>query len=110
MTSAETELAWRDWRDRHGITVALPVADPREFRGAFISGYEAGAAAERERISNDYHPGRWWRVLDPDGSVWCETSDEREARESMRPGDALFRLFVLDRREWRSADLLDGAP
>lgn len=37
----------------------------------------------------DWHPDGWWRVLAPDGSLWCETSDEQEARKSMRPGDQL---------------------
>ena len=38
-------------------------------------------------------PGRWWRVIAPDGSLWCETSSEDEAREEMRPGDRLERWF-----------------
>lgn len=41
----------------------------------------------------EWEPGRWWRVVAPDGSVWCETSDEAEARESMRPGDLLWRSY-----------------
>lgn len=38
--------------------------------------------------------GRWWRVLASDGSVWCETSVESEARAAVRPrrGDRLQRL------------------
>lgn len=31
-----------------------------------------------------WEPGRWWRVLDADGSIWLETSDEQEARNGLR--------------------------
>lgn len=37
----------------------------------------------------EWQPDGWWRVLGPDGELWCETSDEKEARDSMRPGDSL---------------------
>lgn len=37
----------------------------------------------------EWQPDGWWRVLGPDGALWCETSDEQEARGSMRPGDSL---------------------
>lgn len=47
-----------------------------------------------------WQPGRWWRVTAPDGSIWCETNDEDEARESMRPGDRLYRLFTLSQEKW----------
>ena len=40
-------------------------------------------------------PGRWWRVIAPDGSLWCETSSEDEAREEMRPGDRLERWWEM---------------
>ena len=40
-------------------------------------------------------PGRWWRVIEPDGSLWCETSSEKEARDSMRPGDRLERWWEM---------------
>jgi hypothetical protein len=50
-------------------------------------------------------PGRWWRVLDPNGELWCETSSEKEARAAMRPGDKLERQFVGETpTEWRAAD------
>lgn len=45
--------------------------------------------------------GRWWRVVAPDGSLWCETSSEKEARENMRPDDTLWKLWVQESREWR---------
>lgn len=40
-------------------------------------------------------PGRWWRVIDPDGSLCCETSSEKEARDLMRPGDRLERWWEM---------------
>ena len=52
-----------------------------------------------------WEPGRWWRVTAPDGSLWCETSNEREARDSVRPGDTLSRQFVYQDSEWREIQL-----
>jgi hypothetical protein len=51
-------------------------------------------------MDDGWIPGRWWRVVAPDGSVWCETSDEAEARESMRPGDRLYLQWVRHLRKW----------
>lgn len=51
----------------------------------------------------DWEPSRWWRVIAPDGSLWCETSDEREAMDAFRPGDTLQRLWVRRESEWRPA-------
>lgn len=48
-----------------------------------------------------WQPGRWWRVLDANGFLWCETSDEAEARAAMRPGDRLVRHHVRELHEWR---------
>ena len=52
-----------------------------------------------------WQPSRWWRVLDqsPEG-IWCETSDEDEARAKMRPGDVLQRLFRKEETEWRDVE------
>lgn len=50
----------------------------------------------------DWEPGRWWRVTEPDGRLWCETSVEREAREALRPGDCLERQWVRSESEWRT--------
>lgn len=47
------------------------------------------------------HAGRWWRVCAPDGSIWCETSNAKEAREHMRPGDSLYREYACECSEWR---------
>jgi hypothetical protein len=50
---------------------------------------------------NDLQPTRWWHVVRPDCTVWCETSDLQEARERMRPGDRLERLYTHTVTEWR---------
>ncbi|AMS03637.1 hypothetical protein SEA_BETTERKATZ_2 [Gordonia phage BetterKatz] len=39
-------------------------------------------------------------MIAPDGSVWCETSDEEEARDLVRPGDRLRRLYERVDRRW----------
>jgi hypothetical protein len=44
-----------------------------------------------------FAPGRWWKILDAGGHLRCETSNEREAREAMLPGDKLYRIY--DRRD-----------
>lgn len=51
-------------------------------------------------------PDRWWRVLDANGDLWCETSDEQEAREALltAPGPArLERLYVRTEYRWQTA-------
>lgn len=45
-------------------------------------------------------PGRWWQVFDDNGKLWCETSDEKEARESMRKGYTLYRLYQKQQFKW----------
>jgi hypothetical protein len=50
-------------------------------------------------VSAEWEPGRWWRVL-RNGTVWCETSDEDEARASMSEGDTLWRLYERHERRW----------
>lgn len=64
-------------------------------------------------LSDEWAPGRRWRVIAtrPDGHVglWCETSDEVEARERLAtvPDDwtdpRLERLWERNATEWRSA-------
>lgn len=65
-------------------------------------------------------PGRWWRVLEEDGTLWCETSDETEARQSLLemtfdeednpvfgepvPGRKLQRQYIVNDKEWRAVD------
>lgn len=56
---------------------------------------------EERRYKGEWFRGRWWRVIGPDGELWCETSDEDEARESMRPGDKIQRIWEREDREWR---------
>jgi len=52
----------------------------------------------------EWEQGRWWRVLDERGKLWCETSSEREAREAMRPGDKLQALWTKLETEWRDME------
>jgi hypothetical protein len=71
------------------------------------------------RVDEDegFVPGRWWRVTYADGrtyetgpqqgrlQVWCETSDEQEAREAAARcpgGGVLSRLFEYRASEWRA--------
>lgn len=66
---------------------------------------ERDALAQRLSADKDeWQPGTWWSVLDPDGKLWCSTSDESEARERMRPGDTLYREYVMVKREFRVVD------
>lgn len=70
---------------------------------------EANKATMRAAVSalldwqGTWEPGRWWRVLSPDGSLWCETSDEDEARaDAVKPGYRLQRLWQsTPQSEWR---------
>lgn len=57
-----------------------------------------------------WEPGRWWTVWNPDESIvdprlrlWCETSDEGEARVALakRPGYILTREWRFQARQWR---------
>lgn len=50
-----------------------------------------------------WQPTRWWTVLAPDGTLWAETSDETDARNRMRPGDTLWRLWRREDFELRPA-------
>jgi alkylated DNA nucleotide flippase Atl1 len=62
--------------------------------------------ARRVLERDDWKRTRWWRVIAPDGSLWCESSDEEENRESMRPGDTLECLWRREHieQEWREED------
>jgi hypothetical protein len=51
--------------------------------------------------SDEWKPTRWWRVLGPDDSLWCETSSEKEARDSLKPGYSLQQLYEKVERRWR---------
>jgi hypothetical protein len=53
---------------------------------------------------DDWQPGRWWRVVSADGTVWCESSSEKEVRRSLKTapgGGTLYRVFERSQREWR---------
>lgn len=71
-----------------------------------IIDHEGQAGAEAQPADSTapgdgWEPGRWWRVVAPDGQLWCETSDEAEARGSVRPGDTLERLWRCVEEQWR---------
>jgi hypothetical protein len=61
-------------------------------------------------LEHEFGPTRWWRVVAEDGSLWCETSDEEEARAAMRPGDKLERLWTATINEWRDPDVDAASP
>lgn len=50
-----------------------------------------------------WKPTGWWRVIAPDGSLWCESSDEEENRRVMRPGDKLQRHIRKIEEKWVDA-------
>ena len=58
----------------------------------------------------EWERGRWFRVLAPDGSLWCETSDGREAVTHMRPGDELWKQWRREETEWRPEDPASWEP
>jgi hypothetical protein len=82
------------------VLVAVVVATGRMEAGVPQTEAEAG-----DVMSDDWQPTRWWLVNDPDDKLWCETSDEQEARERMRPGDTLSRLWRREEFEWREVTL-----
>lgn len=58
-----------------------------------------------------WEPGRWWRVVyrsAEDGKLrlWCETSNEQEARDALKTcpdGGLLQRSYERHETEWREA-------
>lgn len=61
---------------------------------------------------DEWEPTRWWRVMgdDPSGPrwanrrvLWCETSDEQEARSALETcsDGVLQRLYRRTEQEWR---------
>jgi hypothetical protein len=50
-----------------------------------------------------WQPTRWWRALGADGELWCESSDEQEVREAVRPGDRVEHLWSRTEYDWRPA-------
>lgn len=52
----------------------------------------------------EWKADRWWRAVGPDGSVWCESSNEAEVRERARPDDTIQRFYMtVPTGEWRNA-------
>lgn len=53
-------------------------------------------------MTNEWEPRRWYRICQPDGTLWMETSSHREAQaEAEKTGWPLERLYVNTRIEWR---------
>lgn len=55
-------------------------------------------------MADEFEPTKWWRVIDPHGVLWCETSDKDEAIASMRPDDRLQRRYIKIEYEWRTVE------
>lgn len=53
-------------------------------------------------MHKDHTWGRtgWWRVEAPDGSIWAETSSEKDARSRMREGDILLVHLSCTEEKW----------
>ncbi len=63
---------------------------------------------DEEQEEVEFQPTRWWRVLDPEGGLWCETSSKREALAAKRPKDTLEHLFERVQYEWREVNEKEG--
>lgn len=51
----------------------------------------------------DWQPGRWYRLRDPDGRLWMESSDREENEmEARRTGYPLERTWDRIERRWRT--------
>lgn len=75
---------------------------PKQEWLTFAAGGVDALAAAGLLPTSDWEPGRWYRVRQPDGSLWLESSDRAEAcRESERTGWPMEQIW--DRREsvWR---------
>lgn len=57
-------------------------------------------------MDDEYEPGRWYRVEDDDGRLWCETSDRDEAIRLAKPGYPLYREYVKVFRRWALEDVI----
>lgn len=56
---------------------------------------------EAVRTTHGFTPGRWYRVVGRDGTLWLETINRSEAIGRMRTGDTLQRLWCKEEFEWR---------
>jgi hypothetical protein len=94
-----------EW-DEQRLAGDAPIAYSPTESIAFSFGYNhAIEVVKDERAWPGWEKGRWWRVVDPEGRLWCETSNEQEARRAVRPGDSLQHLWVLKRLVWRTVDV-----
>ncbi len=53
-----------------------------------------------------WQPGRWWRAVLDDGTLWCETTDEEEVREAAAEAPrpvTVQRLVVRVQERWEDA-------
>ncbi len=116
-----------------------PVAAIRaEFYAELAASYEAeppradeiAGPIELDPWADGWRPGRWWRVVLSDGTVWCESSDRAEAVTKLRsirgnevtvyppghpdwkrygpdPGAQLQRRYERAEHTWRDEELAD---
>ena len=50
----------------------------------------------------EWRDTNWWRVVDKQGRIWCETSDLQEAMGSMEPGvHVLYQLYEKKSSQWK---------
>ena len=62
--------------------------------------------SEANMTDDGWESDRWWRVVAPDGSLWCE-SDKADARDRLRPGDRLEMRDVVAAHRIRLASSLN---
>lgn len=60
---------------------------------------------EQTEVVPEFTKTRWWRVIDPEGKLWCETSSKREAHQHARRGDRIERLWSAEMFQWREVDI-----
>lgn len=77
-----------------------------DFAMAWVNGIVVGMMLEGQiRFDLDlplapWETGNFWRVIDSDGNLRAESSDEDEVRERMRAGDRLEREFHRSEAKW----------
>jgi len=106
--------------DRRGWTSAQWVEDARRLMAeedgavtSLVNGHVTHLLTTLDRAREaGWEPGRWWRVMpidrqDDPRAVWCETSNEAQAREALKTcpgGGVLQRLHERSESEWRPAN------
>lgn len=73
----------------------------KEYENKNFMGLTPGIQADGPLSEGNWSETGWWRVLAPNGSIWCETSIQSEAIERMRPGDRLFQLYEKKSTQWK---------